>query len=403
MPTMPSAPTATKSRPTRLPEMRLHKPSGQARVRYKGKEHWLGRFGTREAAQRFAELLGEIVTGSTPSKPRTRSLGRSSPPAAPALSVNELAVAFLEHARQHYRHPDGKPTSEIDCILSAIGPLTRLYGMTAVEVFGPTALKAVRQSMVETGWSRGVINAAIGRIRRVFRWGVESELVEPAVLQKLEAVAPLKSGRTEAPDHPRRTAIPVANIEAVKAHVSPMVRDLMELQLLSGARPGELLLLTGEMIDRTSAVWVATIVDHKTAHHGKTRKLFFPATALPILEKYIKAAPKGRLFRVTRCAYCRAITRACEIVHAMPDELRKPKVKDLTPQQLATVRGNAAKWRRANCWSPHWLRHCFITSIRERFGIEAAQVLAGHSSADMTAIYSTKMDAVALRVAGQLG
>lgn len=182
-----------------------------------------------------------------------------------------------------------------------------------------------------------------------------------------------------------------------------MVRDLMELQLLSGARPGELLMLTGEMIDRTSAVWVATLVDHKTAHHGKSRKLFFPAAALPILAKYLDASPRSRLFPMTRCAYCRGITRGCEAAFGMPDELRRPKKGKLTPQELAAVRESAAKWRKAHCWSPHWLRHCFITSIRERFGIEAAQVLAGHSSADMTAIYSTKMDAVALNVAAQLG
>lgn len=155
MPTKSSVSVAANTRGPRIPVMRLHKPSGQARVRHAGQEHWLGKFGTREAAQRFAELLGEIVTGAAPSNSRSRSPGSTSQTNAPAvLSVNELAVAFLEHARQHYRHPDGEPTSEIDCLLSAIGPLTRLYEMTAAEVFGPTALKAVRQSMVDTGWSR---------------------------------------------------------------------------------------------------------------------------------------------------------------------------------------------------------------------------------------------------------
>lgn len=45
--------------------------------------------------------------------------------------------------------------------------------------FGPLALKAVRQRMIDNGWSRGYINKSIGRIRRCFKWAVENELVRP--------------------------------------------------------------------------------------------------------------------------------------------------------------------------------------------------------------------------------
>lgn len=66
--------------------------------------------------------------------------------------------------------------------------------MTPVEQFGPLALKAVRDAMVAKGWTRGTVNAEIDRIRRVFRFAVENELLKDAtVLNKLEASESLHS------------------------------------------------------------------------------------------------------------------------------------------------------------------------------------------------------------------
>ena len=60
-------------RPKRsLPQVRRH-PSGQARVRFGGKEFWLGRHGSPEAQQRYDELIMGIVTrrlqASGPARP----------------------------------------------------------------------------------------------------------------------------------------------------------------------------------------------------------------------------------------------------------------------------------------------------------------------------------------------
>jgi integrase len=40
------------------------------------------------------------------------------------------------------------------------------------------------------------------------------------------------------------------------------------------------------------------------------------------------------------------------------------------------------------CWSPNRLRHTRGTEIRERHGIDAAQIILGHSSPDVTKIYA---------------
>jgi hypothetical protein len=74
----------------------------------------------------------------------------------------------------------------------------KLYGSTPVGDFGPFALKAVRQGMIGDGLSRTGINHAINRLRQIFKWGVENEMVAPTVLHGLQAVGGLRYGRTDA-------------------------------------------------------------------------------------------------------------------------------------------------------------------------------------------------------------
>lgn len=197
-------------------------------------------------------------------------------------------------------------------------------------------------------------------------------MVEPVILERLKAVAPLKAGKTDAVDDPAWEAVPMVNIEAVKQRVKQQTRDLIDLLLLSGARPGEIIGLKTSDIDRSGPVWVAILSDHKTAHLGKTRKIFFGPKAQLILNRYLKANPAARLFTASRNSFYQCVTEAC-------DRAEVPR------------------------WSPHWLRHNAATEVRDAFGLEHAQAVAGHSSPNMTARYSTKMDRLAAEVVAKLG
>ena len=77
----------------------------------------------------------------------------------------------------HYRRADGTPTGELDNYRDSLRPLRRLYGRTPAADFGPLALKAVRQAMIDAGLARTTINQRVGRIVRLFKWAVENELV----------------------------------------------------------------------------------------------------------------------------------------------------------------------------------------------------------------------------------
>lgn len=374
--------TSRKSRRS-VPGYWLHKPTGQARTRIDGRDIYLGIYDSPQSRQRYGEIVAKVVAGLPVEVPERRPTSTAS---QPGISVNELALAFMAHAQTHYVK-NGKPTSEIHLFKMALGPLVELYGMTPAEQFGPLALKAVREQMVASCWVRNTVNSAVSRIRRVFRYGVENELVPGDMLQRLEAVSALLAGRTAAPDRARRSALPEVRISAVRELVSPVFRDLIDLQLLCGCRSGELLGLTTGGIDRSGATWVAVLSDHKTCHRGRERRLHFGPQAQLILSRYLSADPGKPLFTVRRTSFTRAITRACEIAFGMPEELRKPS-KKVTPARLAEIRRQASEWRQEHVWTPHWLRHTAAAHYREACGLDAAQAVLGHASADMTERYS---------------
>lgn len=348
----------------RLPSYRLHKPSSQAVVTIDGKDHYLGPFGSDRSRQKYGELIAIHASGRKidPLRPTGEKSG---------ITVNELCLSFLLHANQHYRK-NGEVTDEVACFKSAIRHLVDLYGMTPAAEFGPLAMKAVRARMIESGWTRKFINKSVSRLRHVFRYGVENELVPAEILLRLQSIAPLLAGRTEAKDRAKRRPVPQDHIEQVKAIVPQRTRDLIDLQLLTGCRPGELIMLTGGMIDRTHQIWIAKLTDHKTAHHDKDRVLVFGPRAQKILIRYLTEDHGKPLFEFTRKWYGQAVGDACE-------KLNIPR------------------------FTPHWLRHNAASSLREEFGLDIAQIMLGHSSADVTQVYAHLNLNKALAIASQVG
>src|SRR5690606_29722798 len=116
-------------------------------------------------------------------------------------------------------------------------------------------LKAVRQRMVDAGGSRAYVNRHVNRVRHLFRWAVSEELVEPAVLEGLRSVQGLQFGRTEARETDPVLPVPEAHVRAIEPHVSRQVWALVQLQLLTAARPGELLPLRAIDIVTRGPVW----------------------------------------------------------------------------------------------------------------------------------------------------
>jgi integrase len=195
------------------------------------------------------------------------------PPARPArrpnLSVNELILDFWTgYAERHYRHPDGTPTGELDNYRDSIRTLRRLYGTTLASDFSPLALKAVRQAMIDAGLARTTINQRVGRIVRLFKWAVENELVPPGVHQALKAVRGLQKGRSGARETKPVKPVPEPDVEAIRPFVARQVWTMVQLQRMSGMRPGEVCRMRTCDLDTSGTVWVYRPAGHKTAHQS---------------------------------------------------------------------------------------------------------------------------------------
>jgi hypothetical protein len=105
----------------------------------------LGEYNSKESRVRYAEIVAQVVSGQAVETPTAK---RSKPVESDSrLTVNELVAAYLSWADGHDLK-NGKPTSEIHCLKSAVKPLVDLFGFTACDAFGPVALKAVREQMI---------------------------------------------------------------------------------------------------------------------------------------------------------------------------------------------------------------------------------------------------------------
>ena len=157
----------------KIPKYCLHKCTGQAYILIGGKRHYLGRHNTSESYKLYVAKTAEWY----------ESLNNRAE-VAPSLSVNEFCIIYLRYAKQYYRK-DGKPTSQVSVISSAITALTDKFGNHKAEAFSPIKLKEIQTYFIEKGMCRTSINKYISCIKRAFKWGVSEEFISPQVYMGL--------------------------------------------------------------------------------------------------------------------------------------------------------------------------------------------------------------------------
>ena len=107
-----------------------------------------------------------------------------------------------------------------------------------------------------------------------------------------------------------------------------------------------------------------------------------------------------------RGSYGLAIDRACAKAFPLPAALapRKRESRKAWWDRLTDEERSAVKaWWAAHTWHPNQLRHSYATRVRKDYGLEAAQVLLGHSQADVTQIYAERNHVLAATVASTIG
>ena len=388
----------------RTPKYRHHKPSGLAVVRLSGRDIYLGKYDTPDSRARYDRVVAEWLANG-----RRLSAGNAGQRTAGGLAMCELMVEFVEHAERYYVK-NGRQTGEASNIREALRPVAKLYSKIAAAEFGPRALKTVRDAMVEADLARTCINARINRIRRMFKWGVENELVDSSTLHALQAVAPLKKGRSTARESAPVRPVPVDHIEAVLGNVTSTIRAMIEVQLLTGMRPGELVMMRPCDIDQGGRIWVYRPASHKTEHHEIDRQIFLGPKAQMILQPLMGRDSQSFLFNPRETVLERREERR---MRSEDPDIRARRGYSLRSIRRANERYSTVSYYHAimrGCnradvpvWGPNRLRHNAATELRKQFGIEAARVILGHTSSAMTEVYAEMDRAKAADIMGQVG
>lgn len=388
--------------PASFPSYRHHKPSGRAVVTLNGKDFYLGTWNSAESREEYGRLIAEWLSN-----------GRQLPDVVPLgqLTVVELLAAYLEFAKTYYVR-DGAQTSEYVSVKHVMKPLKKLYGGTMVKDFGPMALKAIRQVMLDGDICRPEINRRILRIRRIFRWGVENELVPPLVLEGLRSVSPLKKGRTTAREPEKVKPVPDAHVDAVLPFVSRQVAAMIELQRLAGMRPGEVVIMRPCDIDRTESTWIYRPTRHKTDYCDHEREIYFGPRAQGVLVPWLLRDATSFCFSPQDAeAERNSIRRQNRKSPMTPSQAkRKPKSSSTRAKRSRYDRDSYRRAieygiRKAGVphWHPHQLRHNCGTKVRREFGLDVAQVVLGHRTAEVTQVYADADRAKALAVMQRVG
>jgi integrase len=393
----------------RIPQYRCYRPKNLGLVVIHGKAHYLGKYGSQESWEQYHRLIADLLASPSPAA--------SAPPMPDpetGPSIDELMVAYWDRHVTSYYVKAGRPTSEQDNIRQSLRFLRRLYGQTPAKDFGPRALKLVREAMIQAGRCRTLINKDICRIRQMFAWSVENELLGVQVHQALKRVKGLRKGRSDARERPPVGKVSVAVVKATLPHLTAPLVAIVKLQLLTGARPGEIASLRPCDVDRSDpASWVYRPGSHKTEHHGRDRIIVLGPRAQRVLSPWLLDRDSDmNCFRpveavAARNARSRANRRnpikAWERKHgAKPDPERTPGEKYSKDAYRWAVR-KACLAAGVVVWTPHQLRHTRATLIRRRFGIEAAQIILGHSNVDTTQIYAERDLTQARRIMAAIG
>lgn len=270
------------------------------------------------------------------------------------LTVNRLLDEFLVDVESRYSPRSGN--TELDNCRVSYRELRKLHGGKQAVDLSPADLKSVQMLMCRT-LSCNTVNGRVGRIRRAFRWAVVRDMVPVSVLEGLRAVEavrpPMAAGREPV------GCVSEADVQAVRPHLGATVRAMVDLMLLTGMRPGEVVVMEGRDVDRSVDPWRFRPRVHKGSWRQGVRTIPLGPRAQEVLAPHLRSGPlfvtrRGLPFTVG--SFGRAVRIACD-------------------------RAGVERW------APNRLRHTAATLCARRAGVEAASEMLGHRDLRTTAIY----------------
>jgi integrase len=263
--------------------------------------------------------------------------------------------------------------------------------------------------MVLRGWSRENINRQVGRVRRMWKFGVRKQMVRVDVWQSLTALGPLRAGETSAPDYPDVEACEWEQAAALLPFLSPVVAAMVTTQYWSGMRPGEVCNLRWDEIDESEPAWIVRPKKHKNAWRGeKLAKLILPRFH-SVLDPFRHRAP-GYVFSSILSRRWHVQQRnsvaertskefPCELKRRAKALARTEALADGEDRFTSQTYGQAIRKgvKRAEAagvilegFSPNQLRHGIATFLSRTIDHETAKRWLGHKNLATTDLYAKR-------------
>ena len=363
-----------------------------------GKIHYLGLYGSEESKVAYARLVAESRVSPALLLPKEGA----------SVTISELAVAFLDHINTSL-----KPTS-YNHYRTIVGDfLLKLYGGDIpVDDFKPSSLKLVRSEMIQSRrFCRRLINVYTRHIISIFTWGVEEELVQPNTVLALKAVKLLAMGHAGTFDNAEREPVTDELIRRTLPFMPVTLAAMVKLQRLTGCRPSEIFNMRVGEIDRTTDpnLWLYQRPQHKTENKTKRKKViplgkieqelispylvgkkpeqavFSPRTAQEERNAEKRAIRKTK---VTPSQAVRDAARTATNFSRYREFYDKNSYRQAVEYAIIKANKNLPEGEQIPHWTPYQIRHTAATAMELEAGLDEAQALLDHSSADTTKRYT---------------
>lgn len=357
--------------------------TGQARVKLRGRDVYLGVWDSPESRAEYARRAAEFASGQPSAAP---------PPTRDGLTVAEVIARWIVFAKEEYKgRPEGRNFGR------PLTVLDRLFGPTPAAAFDSERLETVQLAMASgswqndaerarlkkhrqsPGWCRNIVNRNVTRIRTVWRWAERKGLVPKGSWENLRTLPGLskKSGRVR--HTKQRREVTWEQVKAVLEVVAPPVAAMLELQWHSGMRPSEVARMRVGDVDQAGpeGFWLYILKGHKNAWRDgedECEAVVLGLECQRVLKPWLEAARsrgedayvfcpsrrrKNKLY--TKNTYAQAVRRAC-------DQLGVPR------------------------WTPYAIRHAAKQRITRLCGLDHARAMLRQRSLGTTNDYGKQVD-----------
>jgi len=350
-------------------EYSLHRPTGQAYVRVRGRIHYLGKYGTHESRVRHRNIVAAAMA-----QQEAADLMRP-------LSVGELCERFVlamreEHGARSWWEERARAVAMLVC--------AKYAGLEAT-AFGGKALQDIQQTLLAEGrLTRYGINRSKQHIVAMFKWAVAQELVPPSAWHALQAVRAVRRGKGR--DNPPRVPADTVAVDAVVAYLTANghagAARCIRFMRATGCRPGEAFAATPADFRLSDALPTYTVRDHKCAHRGMDRVIPLNAAAVAAVRESLAE---------------RAQTHAPLFTNRAGNGWEKSVMRNMVRRACIALQ--------IEPWTPYQLRHLAATEAVNRTGNEAAvAAMLGHAP-DSTVVrrYSVNRLQLAAQAAKAVG